>query len=402
LYFLKVSPTIFRDLQNSLIPTLSSGQNSQIIYCSTSFGKNHYYNLFVGALATVMKLDGQNGIIPLEFTYKDIPERNTIEWEKEQIQKLGKEGHAQENMSKFLSVSGTLINGLFLSQIQEKIPIEDEYIIDSLNEYANYVSIYETPQENEIYIIVVDPNESNGELQDIKSKSKPNAMGIQIIKVTNIDLGWEQVATVYIPGESPVHYLELAPISYLLAKYYNNAVLFIENNISGKEIGNKIFTDYLYDKVFSEKENIFGYRLKQNKLMLCKMLKIMLENRLLKIYDNLTILQLKSFIKRGKSYSAMAGYEDDLITPLVGAMILLLLDANQVETYFPEGFDIPNKLTILEEIYKLNPNKTEQYDTMCDLIVKIENQESVFTDPEELQRYKESKEALLSIKFPAK
>ena len=35
-------------------------------------------------------------------------------------------------------------------------------------------------------------------------------------------------------------------------------------------------------------------------------------------------------------------------------------------------------------------------------VVKIENPESVLTHPEDLKRYKESKEALLSIKFPAK
>jgi hypothetical protein len=82
----KISPTIFNHLQNSLIPTLSSGEDSQIIYASTTFGKNHYFDLFKGALDNVLS-QGKSGnnIVPLEFTYLDIPERASEEWKNTQI-----------------------------------------------------------------------------------------------------------------------------------------------------------------------------------------------------------------------------------------------------------------------------------------------------------------------------
>lgn len=368
----KISPTIFTALQNSLIPTLSSGTDSQIIFSSTTFGKNFYFDLFVGALNHVLT-DGKegNGIVPLEFTYLDIPERASKEWATEQIKKLGEEGHAQENMGKFLAASGTLINGYKLSMIKEMLPVEDDYISQSLSEYAEYISIYDKPEENHIYTIIIDPNESNG--SENKDKTKPNAMGIQIIDVTDISKGWKQAGTGYISGDSPVHYLELAPIGYFLAKYYNDAVLFIENNIAGKEIGNKIYNDYMYEKIFQEKREIFGYRLKQNKLLLCKMLKFMIENNVLTLQDGETVRQLKSFIKKGISYSAMLGYEDDCVTPLLGAMLLLLFDEDTIATYFPEGFTPPNKFSILEEVYKLNPNANKQFETMHDLVIKIQD-----------------------------
>lgn len=373
----KINPTIFEALQNSLIPTLSSGENSTIIYASTATGKNHYYDLFKGALDHVLT-DGKsgNGIVPLEFTYLDIPERASKKWAEEQIKKLGESGHAQENMAKFLALSGTLINGYKLSLIQEQVPIEDDYIKTSLSEYADYISIYNKPIEDHLYIIVVDPNESNG--NNNNNKTKPNAMGIQIIDVTDMSKQWVQVGTGYIDGDSPVHYLELAPISYFLCKYYNDAVLFIENNIAGKEIGNKIYTDYMYEKVYSEKEGIFGYRLKQNKIIMCKMLKFVIEHNLLLLQDSETIRQLKSFIKKGISYEAMLGYEDDAVTSLLGVMLLLLLDETTLSNYFPETFVCPNKMTILEEAYRLNPTKNNQFDVMFDLVVKI--QETVQSD----------------------
>jgi hypothetical protein len=76
----------------------------------------------------------------------------------------------------------------------------------------------------------------------------------------------------------------------------------------------------MYENVFSEKDGIFGYRLKQKKILLCKMLKILIENNILKIKDEKTLTQLKTFIKKGQSYSAMTGYKDDIITPLLGAI----------------------------------------------------------------------------------
>ena len=371
--YAKWSPNIVDVLNNSLIPTISSGKNSCIVYISTTFGANFYKTMWKQSLEFILS-DGKKGnsIYPFEFTYREIPERNNKEWVDEQIRVLkGIENFAQENCGKFLAATGTLINGLKLSQINESIPIENNYIKENLNEYSDYISNFNMPEENHLYIIIVDPNESNGEN---KNKEKPNAMGIQVFDITNIENGWKQVATGYISGNSPVHYLELAPISYFLAKYFNNAVILIENNISGKEIGNKIYNDYMYENVYSEKEAIFGYRLKQNKLMLCKMLKIMVENDLVLLQDFETIKQLKSFVKKGISYSALLGYEDDLVTPLLGLMLILLFDENTIETYFPVNFKIPNKLNILEEVYRLNPTKNEQFETMCDLVIKIQEE----------------------------
>ena len=393
----KISPTIFQHLQNSLIPTLSSGTDSQIIYASTTFGKNHYFDLFKGALENVLS-GGKSGnnIVPLEFTYLDIPERASEEWKIQQIKSLGGvENFAQEYMSKFLSVSGTLISGYYLANIQEEISIVDEYIVENLGEYAEYIKVYKKPIEGHLYCICVDPNESNG-IRSANDTSEPDGIGIQIIDITNLEQGWEQVLTVDISGTAPIHYLELAPISYFLGKYFNNALLLFENNLAGKEIGLKVYDEYMYENVFSEKEGIYGYRLKQNKLLLCKMLKILIENNILKIKDEKTLLQLKTFIKRGHSYSAMNGYKDDIITPLLGAMLILLFTEDQIETYFPSDkneFKLPNKLNILEEVYRLNPVKKEQFDTMCDLIFKIgeevksdwdkyfENQNGSFTIP---------------------
>jgi len=394
----KISPTIFNHLQNSLIPTLSSGQDSQIIYASTTFGKNHYFDLFKGALDNVLS-QGKSGnnIVPLEFTYLDIPERASEEWKNTQIKSLGGvENFAQEYMSKFLSVSGTLISGYYLANIQSETPLQDEYIFESLGEYTEYINIYKKPIENHLYCICVDPNESNG-LRNANDTSEPDGIGIQIIDITNLEQGWEQVLTVDIPGDAPVHYLELAPISYFLGKYYNNALLLFENNLAGKEIGLKVYDDYMYENVFSEKEGIFGYRLKQNKLLLCKMLKILIENNILKIKDEKTLTQLKTFIKKGQSYSAMNGYKDDIITPLLGAMLILLFSEDQIESYFPSektGFKLPNKLNILEEVYKLNPIKKQQFDTMCDLIVKIE--EDVKSD---LDKFFESQNMTFTIPY---
>jgi len=322
----KMAPNIIKPLFDSLLPTISSGITSQIIGVSTPKGEGFYKEMWFRALLNLksnkLMKDIVKDFVPIEATYRDIPERNNKEWVDGEITKLGKDGFRQEHLGIFLAMSDILLDNDTISRLSAKTSINNKYLTKKLKKYMESISVYYSPKKNHKYVIGFDPSEMNS-----KSKVGDNDnIGIQIIDVTDIRKKFKQVLTVNFVKE--FNYLDSTLILYALGTYYNNALIVGENNI-GKQILNDLRTDYEYDNIYSEQVEKYGYRLtKSNKPVIAKVVKFLIENNILEINDNDTINEFKTFSKQLK---AMATYTDGLITSLFASIYFMIWKKNKIE-----------------------------------------------------------------------
>jgi len=358
----KWNSRMYNAITDSLFPTVDAyGKYGKIIMVTTPFGDNFFKDLWISALNNI-KSRGRVGSIwyPIEGTYRDDEMRNNRSWVLNKIKEKGKRSFAQEQEGRFLSISGTLISGDVLSLMKPMLPLEDQYLKDVLPKYERYISQFFKPIEKHVYIVVLDPNESvDKHKRDIQSRQDPDGIGIQVIDITDIEKGWEQTVSVNIPG-GDIHYLETDIICFKLAEYYNNANIFIENNLGGKIIAQNIETKFEYDNVYFEKELVGGYRLTtEKKFMLGSLFKFAVEHGALNIHDEDTIAQLKFFKENMK---ALVPMHDDLILPLLGAFYFLLLPEDEILDLFEDDNDLKltSAVNIKEKILSSSNNEQEK------------------------------------------
>lgn len=200
----------------------------------------------------------------------------------------------------FVGSGDTLITNAGLNSLGAIPPIETT---DN-----NNFRIFKYPEENHAYIAIADVAEGVG--NDYST--------IQIIDLTNENDGWTQVA-VY--QNNLINVNDFPMVIENICTYYNNALLIGENNALGAEVLNDIVFDYEYENVFfdsSEDKHRHGLRMTTRSKKLGNVfLKKYIEEGTLKIVDNETIYELSTYAKKGRSYAAMQGKHDDLVTPLV-------------------------------------------------------------------------------------
>ncbi len=347
---------LWREFYTSSYPTISSSENSRIILISTPKGQNHLYKLFSDAEK------GLNSYIPYRLTYLDakIPGQDK-QWAEKTKADIGEREFAQEYECSFLGSTNTLIDTIHLENLvyQQPIPVSKE-LEEKINfkPHLEYLSLYELPKEKHIYSIGVDTSKLS---EDISG----DAMCIQILDITNIP--FIQVGTYYIPDNISITYLDFPEIIYQLAMFYNNGIIFIENNEIGQEVADIIWMDYEYGSLYFEKQNLGGFRTtKKTKRLGASNLKLFIENGKLILNDYTTIAQLTTFIKVKNSYKADSNKYDDAVMALFAALFVL-----QVPDYKSEKnrIDLIKTVKFDEELelgtaFFVDPNETFDMDKL--------------------------------------
>jgi hypothetical protein len=287
----------------STYPTISSGETTKVILVSTPKGLNHHYHIWTNAVS------GRNGYKPIMVRWAQVPGRNE-KWKQDTLASLNfdMEKFNQEYECEFLGSSGTLIAGWRLKQLEATIPIHTN----------NGLSVFEHPVNGHVYICVADVSRGKG----------LDHSAFSIIDVTTMP--YKQVCTYRNNFITPIDYAE---IIYRIAKSYNRAAVLVEINDIGEQISTSLQFDFEYDNLlYTEHAGRGGKKIsagfgpnadkgirttKTVKSVGCSILKLLIEQSQIVINDKYTISELSTFSKKGVSYEAEPGNNDDMVMGLV-------------------------------------------------------------------------------------
>lgn len=287
----------------SVYPTISSGESTKLLFTSTPNGLNHFYKTCAGAK------DGTNGYQFVEVPWQKVPGRDE-KWYQETLAALDfdTEKFAQEFACEFMGSSGTLISGAALKSLVAQRPI---LLHDGLSQYA-------APEAGHQYVMSCDVSRGKG----------LDYSAFQIIDITKMP--YKQVCVYKNNMVTPVDY---SSVIHNMSKAYNEATVLVEINDVGQQVADTLYMDYGCENlIYTENAGSRGKRIsgeftrssdrgvrttKTVKNVGCSMLKLLVEQHQLIINDHDTIYELSRFSRKGNSYEAESGCNDDLVMGLV-------------------------------------------------------------------------------------
>ncbi|APU01476.1 terminase large subunit [Aeromonas phage 65.2] len=286
----------WEDCWKAILPVISSGRNSKIVLTSTPNGMNHWYDLWQSAI------NGKSGFEPYEANWSAVKERlyhsetdsfdDGISWTTNQIGSSSVEAFLQEHAGQFMGSAGTLITGFKLS----KMTWTDIEATENLYRFKQ-------PEVGHKYFACVDPAEGRG--QDYST--------IQIIDVTKYP--YEQVAVYH---SNKISHIMFPRIIQRLAMEYNEAYVYIELNSVGLSVAKDLYMDLEYENMIIDSSRDLGMKqTKTTKAMGCSTLKDLIEKDKLRINHKQTVIELRTFVEDGLSWSAAKDNHDDLVMALV-------------------------------------------------------------------------------------
>lgn len=321
---------------SSVYPTISSSKTSRVIYVSTFNGLNHFYQDWTKANSTDPSV--KNEFSPIRVDWWQVPGRDEA-WKEETIANIGITRFRQEYGNEALGSVATLIEPEIISKLKFIEPIETQFLVKVNARFHRYIKIYEEPKRGHQYVMGVDSAKMTEE-------NAGDALGMQILDITSFPI--RQVCTFF--AKDGISYLQAPEIISALGKYFNNAILFIENNEIGQEVANIVHFDLEYEGTYFEKGSLPGFRTtKKTKRLGCTNLKLLLENDKLILNDFDTISQLSTFIKKKLSYQAESGYQDDLIMSLIASLYFILAQGLDMEL-IESASDFGKKITSINMI----------------------------------------------------
>ena len=289
-----IRPTIWQDFEDSVFPTVTAVEGSQIIISSTPKGMNHFYNMVQSA-----RLKTTDYVLS-EMEWNEVPGRDKT-WKDNIIADKGIAYFNQNFGCQFEGSDDTLISHLAL---QRMVPTAPLYI----NKFIDGMRVYDMPEEKSKYICSVD-----------SAKDGLDKIAIQMINVTRFP--FVQVAS----ANLDISYLKLAGPLTELCKEYNNAFLVVENNEgAGQSLVDTVTNTFEYDNVYKDgpgkdgkARRYYGFRTTtRTRKVILSLLKSFLENDKLLLKDDKTIDEFYHFIDIKGKYQADDGYHDDLIMAL--------------------------------------------------------------------------------------
>jgi len=285
------------DFYSSTYPTIASGQTTKVIMVSTAKGMNHYYQLWNKAIK------GKSEFVPSEVKWSEVPGRDE-EWRKQTVANTSEEQFMQEHENVFMGSSDTLIK---MSTLRELVSEDPVY-------HKDHVKIFEMPEPGRNYAMTVDTGHGKG----------LNYSAFSVFDIT--EYPFKQVAVFRQDDISPFMYPN---IILKIAMQYNRAWVVIENNDMGSVVASIFNYDFEYDNLVNPKD-VVGDNYKagkkyevgtrttaRTKAIGCSTLKDLIESRKLILQDEQTIVELMTFIAKGKSYEADQGCYDDMVMTLV-------------------------------------------------------------------------------------
>jgi len=297
-----ISSNIFSAFKKSVFPTVSAGLESKIFMFSTPNGMNHFKKMWTDAQT------GTSNFKAIYVPWYEHPDRDE-KWKEEKMKELGNITEwLQEYACEFSGSSKTLLSKTGIDNLLAQEPIRTYPEGDLLAD----LKIYIEPEEGHKYVCGVDTNKYMGDTYDYSS--------ICVLDVTTWP--FKQVAEWRTANTT---YLDMVPITYNVCTMYNNAHLFVENNSGdGQSLVDLIYETYDYDNIYTEKDDILGFRTtaKSRRIGLNN-LKKLIETGKLEIYDFSLIDELYNFILRNGKYQASKGKTDDSVMALVAALFFM-------------------------------------------------------------------------------
>jgi hypothetical protein len=233
----------------------------------------------------------------------------------------------------FVGSSGTLVSGSKLKELAYVRPLHE----------GNGLTQYKKPDKTKTYVLIVDVSRGKG--LDYST--------FNIIDITKMP--YHQVCVFRDNFIGPV---DFAATIFRLGKMYNEAYVLVEINDIGEQVSDVLTMDYGYENcLFTENAGRAGKRIssgfgkradngirttKSVKSIGCSILKMLIEQNQLILYDFNTIQELSRFSRKGSSYEAESGAHDDLVMNLV--IFAWLSD----QAYFKDLTDI-NTMMMLRE-----------------------------------------------------
>ena len=287
---------------SSVYPTISSGQKTKMVIVSTPYGMNQFYKLWVDAEKK------RNDYVPIEVHWSEVPGRDE-EWKEMTIRNTSPEQFQQEFECEFLGSVNTLIS---------PAKIKNTVYLEPINS-AGGVYQYEEPIKGRTYVITVDV--ARGVDKDYSA--------FIVFDVTEMPF---KVVAIYKNNE--VKPFVFPNIIGEIAKRYNEAHILVEVNDIGQQISEALQFEIespnvlmctqkgragqILGAMFSGRGSSLGVRMtKQIKRIGCANLKTLVEGDKLIINSFKIIEEMSTFAKRGQSWQAEEGANDDLMMCLV-------------------------------------------------------------------------------------
>ena len=326
--FAFIPANISEQFFSSVYPTISSGKKSKVLIVSTPHGMNMFYKLWNDAE------NKRNDYVPIEVHWSEVPGRDE-KWKAETIRNTSEAQFATEFECEFVGSVDTLLNPSKIRTMSHSNPIVSNQGLD----------MYEQPIKGRDYVITVDV--ARGTVKDYSAfvVFDVSQMPYRIVaKYRN-----NEIKPLLFP-----HTIER------VAKNYNNAHVCVEVNDVGHQVADALQFELEYTNLlmcmmkgragqilgggFSKRGAQLGVRMtKQVKRIGCTNLKTLIEGDKLIINDFNMIEELSTFVRRGQSWSAEEGSNDDLV------MCLVIFAWISNQRYFKELTDQDIRARMYEE-----------------------------------------------------
>ena len=326
--FAFIPANIAEQFFSSVYPTISSGKSSKVIMVSTPHGMNMFYKMWNDSIHK------RNDYKPIEVHWSEVPGRDD-KWREQTIRNTSEAQFASEFECEFVGSIDTLINPSKLKTMSHFTPKTSNAGLD----------VYENPVKGREYIMTVDV--ARGSIKDYSAfvVFDVSSMPYKIVAKFRDN----EIKPLLFP-----HTIEK------VAKAYNMANVCVEVNDVGHQVADALQfelenTNLLMCQMkgragqilgagFSKRGTQMGVRMtKQVKRIGCANLKTLVESDKMPIQDFNIIEELSTFIRKGQSFQAEEGANDDLV------MCLVIFAWLSNQRYFKELTDQDVRARLYEE-----------------------------------------------------
>ena len=325
---------------SSVYPTISSGKKTKMIIVSTPHGMNQFYKLWIDAQ------NKRNDYIPIEVHWSEVPGRDA-KWKEMTIRNTSEEQFQQEFECEFLGSVDTLISPAKIKNLPYFDPIQSK----------NGLKMFKKPEKGRMYVCCVDV--ARGTNKDYSA-----FIIIDVTKDTSKKIPYEVVCTYKNNEVKPFVFPNIVAQT---CKAYNEAHTLIEVNDLGQSIAEAMHFELEYPNIlmttqkgragqilgamFSGRGTSLGVRMtKQIKKIGCANFKTLMEGDKIQVNDFSIIEEISTFSRRGNSWMAEEGTNDDLV------MCLVIFGWLSNQPYFKELSDS----NIRNQMYMEQQNLIEQ------------------------------------------
>ena len=326
--FAFVPPNIAEMFFSAVYPTISSGHKTKMIIVSTPYGMNQFYKLWTDAV------EKRNDYVPIEVHWSEVPGRDEA-WKDATIRNTSAEQFQQEFECEFLGSVNTLISPAKIKNMAFTTPKTSSGGLD----------VYEDPIEGKTYTITVDV--ARGVMKDYSA--------FVVMDVSQMPY---RVVAKY--KNNDIKPLLFPSIIDRVGKAYNRAHVLVETNDLGQQIAEALNFELEYDNLlmttnrgragqilgamFSGRGSGFGVKMtKQIKKIGCANIKTLIESDKVQIQDFNIIEEMSTFVRRGQSWQADEGNNDDLM------MCLVIFGWLSNQPFFKEMTDTNARQMLYEE-----------------------------------------------------